>query len=108
MKKEEYILKNWANDDLKTMQKKTNLDIYEILEIAYKNNLHKKTTNNLVIPSQKKVWTPEEDLFMKNHSLILSIDEVACLFRRSRRATFQRIKFLGITGMIQKRNGEKK
>lgn len=94
-----YIQLKWGKKSILSIQKELNIDLYSLLQMALESNLQ-----NIKTESIKRRWTEEEDRFLKEHSDQLNIFEACNLLHRSRYATYQRVKFLNLNEMVNKRN----
>ncbi|MDC2863501.1 hypothetical protein [Bacillus sp. BP-3] len=95
--KKDFVKKNWGSLTLDEICKHLSINLYQLLEISYELNLHRKKT-----PDVKRRWTEEEDRFLKEYSNRINIREACNLLYRSRYATYQRIKFLNLYEMVGK------
>jgi len=91
------LKQNWGKYTLEELCKDLSLRLYDLFELSYELNLHKKKT-----PEVGRRWTEEEDRFLKDYADKLTIHEACNLLYRSRYATYQRVKFLSLDQMIGK------
>ncbi len=95
----EYLRKNWGNKTLSEIQFFLQIDLYELLVIAFNNNLHKLKTDNI-----SRLWTKEEEQFLVNYAEMLSTVSASNLLYRSRHAVYERANLLNIyPKMIKKK-----
>lgn len=98
MEKKEMIFKNWGEITLLGFASMLSLKIDEVLEIAMELKLSKCETPNI-----RRKWTAEEEKFLIKYSNQLSVKEASNLLYRSHYATYQRIRLLGLSEMINKK-----
>jgi len=97
-----YLKASWGEVRLDEMQRHLDYDLYKLLKIALELNLQYIETEHM--EQVRRQWTKEEELFLRAFSKQLSIQEAANLLHRSRYATYQRVRFLGLHEMINKRS----
>jgi len=95
---ENFLLENWGKKPLTDLQREANIDLYSLLTIAYKMGLHKIST-----PTIRRRWTADEDKFLEDNASTLTTSEASNLLYRSRYATYQRIKYLQLEQMINRK-----
>ncbi|WP_461202632.1 hypothetical protein [Anoxybacillus sp. TBDG-1] len=95
---ENFLLNSWGKKPLTDLQQEVNIDLYSLLTVAYKIGLHKIST-----PSIKRRWTSDEDKFLEDNASTLTIPEASNLLYRSRYATYQRVKYLQLEQMINRK-----
>lgn len=96
--KKKFIKENWAKKSILELADSLNINLRELLEIAFELGLYKKDT-----PNFGRRWTEVEDKFLTEHSNQLSVREASNLLYRSHYATYQRVRVLGLEEMINKK-----
>lgn len=94
----QYIKSNWGIKGVVEMANDLELPFNEILELALKLNLNRKTSINV-----SRRWTSEEDAFLIKYADKIKIPDASNLLCRSKSGVYQRIRFLGLTQMIDKK-----
>lgn len=94
-----FIDDNWGKISISDMQEKMNVSLYVLLSTAFNHNFYLRDSKII----ERRGWTADEDRFLEEYSNRISIDEACNLFHRSRPATYQRVKLLGLNNMIKKR-----
>lgn len=101
--KRKFIKENWGKHSIFELIESQNIAINEFLELAFELELYRKSTPNIGLGRR---WTKEEDEFLKKYADYLSVREASNLLYRSRYATYQRVRFLGLSEkMIKKSKG---
>lgn len=98
MDKENFLIKNFLNKNILEMTKFLSISYYEYCDIVVKYDLYLKNTSNI-----SRTWKKEEDEIIKKYSNTLNIRQISNMLWRSYYGTYQRIRFLGIEGLIQKK-----
>jgi len=99
MQKNKYLKKYWNQKDFEELQSDLNLSLSNILELAFNNGIHQ--SNTLSKKNVKRTWTKEEDEFLISKSKNLNTTQAAIILKRSRYATYQHIRLLGLNNMIK-------
>lgn len=104
LKKDEIFLeKNWGNIHITEIQKNIDYDLYTILDTALKLKLQNISTAHLHATDTRRKWTKEEEVFLTTYSFEIRLDQASNLLHRSRYATYQRVRVLGLHEMINNR-----
>ncbi|WP_423800766.1 hypothetical protein [Neobacillus sp. SAB-20_R2A] len=98
MDKKKIIKENWGFKSILELADSLNINLKELLEIAFDLGLYRKNTPNI-----GRRWTEEEDKFLTEHSNRLSVRDASNLLYRSHYATYQRVRVLGLEEMINKK-----
>ncbi len=97
----ELLRSNWGKLSIDDIQFRTKESLYDLLTLAYELNLARIDTSHL--KKSKTRWSDEEDRFLKDNSHKLTIPEASNLLNRSKYAVYQRVKFLQLPEMVNKR-----
>lgn len=95
---ENFLRSNWGNQPLSLMMGTLKVDLYSLLDDALRHGLQDIETSNV-----RRRWSNEEDKFLSDKSKILTITQAANLLHRSRYATYQRVRYLNLHEMINKK-----
>ncbi|WP_033827203.1 hypothetical protein [Bacillus andreraoultii] len=98
MDKKKIIEENWGKDTIFEVIESHNISLIEFLEIAFELYLYTKNTPNI-----GRRWTKVEEDFLIKHASQLSVRDASNLLYRSHYATYQRVRFLGLGEMINKK-----
>lgn len=99
---EKYLQDNWGKKKLVEIQSNLNINLYDLLNLAFHLGLHR----NITTPSERRHWTEEEDVFLRDNERKVSITEASNLLYRSRYATYQRVRLLNLKHMIKNRDNK--
>lgn len=92
---ENFLRENWGEISTVDMSKKLNIELEELLNLTLSMDL-----KNIPTPDIKRRWSEIEDNFLIANENNLSIKQASNLLYRSRYATYQRVKFLQLEGMV--------
>jgi len=99
-----YLKKNWKNSSIEDIQfnlqlkEDTRIKLYDIFEAAYKLGYYKETSMEV-----RRNWSEDDQRFLQDYSHLLNVREAANILQRSRYATYQQVKLLGLKEMINKK-----
>lgn len=92
------IKDNWGRKSIEEIAELLNVSVYNTLVLAFELNLHRIETPNI-----SRRWADDEQKILKDYSKELTIKEASNLLYRSYQATYQRVRYLSLTEMINKR-----
>lgn len=92
------IMSLWGIENLQEIAAKLNTNVYSILKIAMQCGLQGTSTPNVT-----RRWTVEEDKFLQENASLLNTTQAANLLYRSRHAIYQRVRYLQLEQMLNKK-----
>lgn len=101
----DYLRENWENESIEEikfnlqLQEGIKIKLYDIFEAAYKLGYYKESSMEI-----RRSWSEDDQHFLQDYSQVLNVREAANILQRSRYATYQQVKLLGLKSMINKKN----
>ncbi|MCJ1663066.1 hypothetical protein [Staphylococcus sp. NRL 18/288] len=98
MDNQKFIIDNFSKLNILEMTQFLNITYYEYCDIVFEHKLYLQNTSNI-----PRYWKIEEDEIIQKYSSVLNIRHISNMLWRSYYATYQRVRYLGLHNLINKR-----